>query len=104
MLYIPKIGDYLKILTDEEVKDFLAINFSAYFKSAREKLYSKLSEEQNLWKVAELLYIFTTTPTKGEKCVEIMPSNSSENCVFGYSTEILNQKQIKRIAKWVEKV
>ena len=104
MLYIPKIGDYLKILTDEEVKDFLAINFSAYFKSAREKLYSKLSEKQNLWKVAELLYIFTTTPTKGEKYVEIMPSNSSENCVFGYSTEILNQKQIKRIAKWVEKV
>ena len=25
MLYIPKIDDYLKILTDEEVKDFVVI-------------------------------------------------------------------------------
>ena len=37
MLYIPKIGDYLKILTYDEVKDFVAINFSEYFKSTREK-------------------------------------------------------------------
>ena len=37
MLYIPKIGDYLKILTDDEVKDFVAINFSEYFKSTRDK-------------------------------------------------------------------
>ena len=36
MLYIPKIDDYLKILTDEEVKDFVAINFSEYFKTERE--------------------------------------------------------------------
>ena len=28
MLYIPKIDDYLEILTDEEVKDFVAINFN----------------------------------------------------------------------------
>ena len=48
MLYIPKIDDYLEILTDEEVKDFVAINFSEYFKSIR--------EEQNLRKVAKLLY------------------------------------------------
>ena len=48
MLYIPKTDDYLKILTDEEVKNFLAKNFSEYFKSTREKLYYKLSEEQNL--------------------------------------------------------
>ena len=27
MLYISKIDDYLEILTDEEVEDFLAINF-----------------------------------------------------------------------------
>ena len=45
MLYIPKIDDYLKTLTDEEVKDFVAINFSEYFKSAREKLFSKLNEK-----------------------------------------------------------
>ena len=26
MLYIPKIDDYLKVVTDEEVKGFVAIN------------------------------------------------------------------------------
>ena len=41
MLCIPKIGNYLKILSDDEVKDFLVINFIGYFKSMREKLYSK---------------------------------------------------------------
>ena len=30
MFYIPKIGDYLKILTGDEV-----LNFGEYFKSAR---------------------------------------------------------------------
>ena len=40
MLYTPKIDDYLKIMSDEEVKDFATINFSEYFKSIR--------EEQNL--------------------------------------------------------
>ena len=40
MLHIPKVDDYLKILTDDEVKDFVAINFSEYFKSTREKLNS----------------------------------------------------------------
>ena len=35
MLYIPKINDYLKILTDEEVKDFVGIIFSEYFKTIR---------------------------------------------------------------------
>ena len=37
MLYIPKISDYLEILTDEEVKDFVVKNFSEYFKSLREE-------------------------------------------------------------------
>ena len=54
MLYIPKIDDYLEILTDEEVKDFVTINFSEYFKTIR--------EEQNLRKVAKWLYIFITIP------------------------------------------
>ena len=45
MLYIPKIGDYLKTLIDDEVKDFVVINFYKYFKSLREKLYSNLSGE-----------------------------------------------------------
>ena len=90
MLYIPKIVNYLKTMTDEEVKDFLATNFSDYFRSTREKLYSKLSEEQNLRKVAESLYIFLTTTDEIEKYVEIIQSNSSDNCVHRYNIEILN--------------
>ena len=43
MLYIPKVNEYLEILTDAEVKDVLAINISEYFKSTKEKLYSKLN-------------------------------------------------------------
>ena len=42
-----KIDDYSKILTDEKVEDFVAINFSEYLKS--------ISEEQNLGKVAKFL-------------------------------------------------
>ena len=53
MLCIPKIDDYLKIFADEEVKDFVLINFREYFKSTKEKLYSKLNEEQNLRKVSK---------------------------------------------------
>ena len=44
MLHIPKIGDYLKILTDDEVKDFVVINFVEYSKSMKEILYSNLYE------------------------------------------------------------
>ena len=62
MFYIPNISDYLKILADDEVKDFVALNFTECFKSTREKLYSKLSEEQNLRKVTKSFYIFLTTP------------------------------------------
>ena len=49
-LYISKIDDYLKILNDEEVQDFSAMNFSEYFKSTR--------EEQSLRKVSKPLYLF----------------------------------------------
>ena len=43
MLYIPKIADYLKVLTDGEVEDFIVINFSEYFKSIRKnKIFEKL--------------------------------------------------------------
>ena len=77
MLYIPMIGDYLEILNDEERKDFVAINFSEYFKSIREK--------QNLRKVAQSLYIFLTTPDEVEIYVQ---SNSSDSCVYQYNAEI----------------
>ena len=45
MLYTPKIDDYRKILTETEKKYFVAINFSEYFKSTKETLYSKLSKD-----------------------------------------------------------
>ena len=32
MLYIPKIDNFLKILTDEKIKDFESIHFSEYLK------------------------------------------------------------------------
>ena len=79
MLYIPTIDYYGEILFDEKVKDFIAINFSEYFKSIREK--------QNLRKVAKSLYIFLTTPDEVKKFVG---SNSSDNCVHHYNIEILN--------------
>ena len=37
MLCIPRIDDYLKILTKDEVKDFAVKNFSEYSKSTKEK-------------------------------------------------------------------
>ena len=66
MLYILKIGDYLKILTDDEVKDLVAMNFSEYFKSTK-ILYFKQREKQNPKKVSEWLYIFLTAPDEVEK-------------------------------------
>ena len=74
-------------MTDKEVNDFLVINFSEYFKSTKEKLYSKLNEQQNLRKVAKLLYIFLTPPDEEEKYVQ---SDSSNNCVHLYNVEVLN--------------
>ena len=66
MLYIPKIGGYLKIMTDNEVEDFVVINFDKYFKSVRDKLYSQLREKQNYRNIVESLFIFLTTPDKVE--------------------------------------
>ena len=79
MLFIPKTDGYLKILTDEEVKDFVAINFGEYFTSIR--------EEQNLRKVAKLVYIFPKTPDEVEKYVEL---HYSDDCVHHSKFEILN--------------
>ena len=38
MFYIPNIGSYLKMLTDDEVKDFIVINFGKCFKFMKEIL------------------------------------------------------------------
>ena len=53
-------------------------------------MFSKLSEEQILRKVAESLYIFLTTPDEVEKYAKMMQSNSSHSCVHSYNIEILN--------------
>ena len=79
MLYIPKIDEYLEILNEEEVRDFVTINFREYFKSIR--------EEQNLRKLAKSLYIFLITPDEVEKYLQ---SNSSDNCTHLYDVETLN--------------
>ena len=79
MLYIPKIDDYLKILTDKEVENFITINFSEYFKSTR--------KYQSIRKVAKLLYIFLTTTDKVEEYVQ---SNSTDNYLHHNNVEILN--------------
>ena len=79
MLHIRKIDDYLKILTDEEMIDFGAINFSEYFESIR--------EEQNLRKDAKYL---SNNTDEVEKYVEIMQSNSLDNCRHRYNVDILN--------------
>ena len=58
MLYIPKIDDYLEILTDEEVKYFVAKSFN-----------ETIRKEKNLRKIVKLLYIFLTTQSNsGDKC------------------------------------
>ena len=62
-MYIPKI-------------DFIAINFSRYFKS--------IEEEQNLRKVAKSLDFFLTTPDKE------VQSNSSDNFIHHYNVRIFN--------------
>ena len=79
MLYVRKTDDYLKILTDYEVENFVVINFNKNFKSAR--------EEQNLRKVSKLLYISLNTPDEVEKYVQL---HYSDNCTHYYNVEILN--------------
>ena len=68
----PKINSYLETGIDEEVKDFVARNFS-----------ESIKEEQNLRKVANLLYFFLLTPDE-------VQSNSSDNHMHHYNVKILN--------------
>ena len=51
MMYIQKIDEYLEILADEEVKDFVAINYS-----------ESIKEDQNLREVAKSFYFVLTAP------------------------------------------
>ena len=69
------IDDYLEILTDEEVKYFVVINFIEYVKF--------IKEEKSLRKIAKWLYNFLKTPDE-------VQSNSSDNCIHHYKVKILN--------------
>ena len=97
-MYIPKIDDYLEILTDKEVRDFVAINFSEYFQSRRE-------QKKNVRKVAKSLHIFLTTPNEVEKYV---PTNSSHNRIHHYNVEIFSlfdsELQLKKLFKKLKKL
>ena len=88
MLCIPKIGDHLKILTNSEVKYFVVKNLSEYFKSTKEKLYSKLCEEENIIKITESVYIFLATPNEIGKYAKMMQSSPPDNCVYHNNVEI----------------
>ena len=81
MLFIPKFHDYLEILTDKEVKNFVAIDSSKYCKSIKDE------EEKNLRKVSTLLFVFLTTPYDVRKYVE---SKYSDNCLHHCNVKILN--------------
>ena len=83
MLNILKIDNYLKILTDEEVKDFVVISLSEYFKFSGEKLHSKLTEETNFRKLMNFWQHLV-------KYSKIMQSKSSDKYAHRYSIEILN--------------
>ena len=64
-------------------------------------MYSKLTEEQTGRKLAKSFDIFLIAPDEVEKYVEMMQSNSSDNCVHLYNVEILNSILF---LKWVLKV
>ena len=75
MLYIPKIDDCLKMLTDNKLKDIVVINFGECFKSTR-----KIAEL--LRKVAELIFILLATPDEVHKYGMMMQSRSSDYYVL----------------------
>ena len=66
------VFNFSVILTDEEVKDFVAITFS-----------ESIREEQSFRKVTKSLYIFLTTPAEKK-------SNSCDNFMHRYNCKILN--------------
>ena len=87
MLCIPKIGHYLKVLADDEGKDFVAISFREYFKSTRKKNILKWRKKilERCW-----ISLCLTIPDEVKKYVDIMQSNSSDKYVHHYNIEILN--------------
>ena len=89
MFYMPKIADYLKIMTDEYIKT-CSQTFDECFKYIKEKLHSKLGEEKSLRKVEESFLYFLGTPDQVKKYAKLIEkmseaklmtkSSSSNNC------------------------
>ena len=71
MLYMPKIADNPKIMTDEEVKDFVMINFGEYWKSAREAFILNQAKEKIFKKLLNS-FMFLTTPDEVKRYVELI--------------------------------
>ena len=99
MFYMPKIADYLKIMTDEYIKT-CSQTFDECFKYIKEKLHSKLGEEKSLRKVEESFLYFLGTPDQVKKYAKLIEkmseaklmtkSSSSNNCVHYFNISILN--------------
>ena len=53
-------------------------------------MYPKINKEENLTKIAKLLYIFLTTADEREKYAKMVQSNYFDNCGPCYIFEILN--------------
>ena len=76
------------------MKDFVFKHFGEFFKSTKERLHYNFCEEQNIRKDAELLYIFLTIPDEVEKYVQMMQSNSSDNCLI----VLMCKKKLKELS------
>ena len=69
------LTDHSKILTDDKVKDFVAINFM--------NILNLQEKNKIIIKIAKLLRIFLTTPDEVEQYVQ----SNSDNCAHHYNVE-----------------
>ena len=67
-----KLSDNLNLLIDKKVKQFPVINIGACFKFTREKIGSKLAEENSNTNFDELFNTFLTRLDKAAKNVELI--------------------------------
>ena len=81
------------------MKDFVVKYFGEFFKSTKERLHYDFCEEQNIRKDAESLYIFLTIPDEIEKYVQMMQSNSSDNCLI----VLMCKKKLKELLSELKK-
>ena len=81
MLFIPQIGDYKnleKILTYDEVRDFVVLNFAENY--SLNYMKNKIRE-----KLLNLFISFPTTIDEVETTAKMAKSNYSDHCEHRYS-------------------